>query len=53
MYWIIGILGLALILAPFVLGYSDNSTALCTNIVLGAAIAILAGIKAFAPSEQQ
>ncbi|MFQ5419896.1 MAG: SPW repeat protein [Anaerolineae bacterium] len=28
MFWVIGVLGLALILAPYVLGYSDVNVAL-------------------------
>lgn len=46
MYWITGILGLALIVAPFVLGYMSNPTALWSSIILGAAIAVVSGIKA-------
>lgn len=41
MYWITGILGLALILAPFVLGYSNNPTAQWTSIILGAVVAVV------------
>lgn len=40
MYWITGILGLAFILAPFVFGFSGNSPAMWTSIVLGAVIAL-------------
>jgi hypothetical protein len=38
MYWVTGIMGLALIVAPFVLGYTDNTAALWTSIVLGAVV---------------
>src|SRR5574340_463754 len=48
MYWITGILGLAFIVAPFVLGYSGNPIALWTSLVLGAAIAVVSGYQAFA-----
>lgn len=48
MYWITGILGLAFVIAPFVLGYSGDSSALWTTIVLGAAIVVVSGYKAFA-----
>lgn len=46
MYWITGISGLALIVAPFVLGFSNNSSAMWSSIILGAAIAIVSFIKA-------
>jgi len=46
MYWITGILGLALIVAPFVLGYSTNATALWSSLILCAAIAIVSAYKA-------
>ncbi len=41
MKWITVILGVALFLAPFVLGYSDNSRALWTSLIMGAVIAVL------------
>jgi uncharacterized membrane protein HdeD (DUF308 family) len=40
MYWITGILGLALILAPFVFGFSANTSAMWSSIVLGAVITL-------------
>jgi len=43
MYRIIGVLGLAIGVAPFLLGYSDNFTALWTSLGLGT-IAILASL---------
>jgi hypothetical protein len=46
MYWLTGILGLLLIIAPFVMRFSDNSTALWTSIVLGAAVFVVSAIKA-------
>jgi CDP-diglyceride synthetase len=42
MYWIIGILGVALVLSPFIFGYSDNTNALWSSIILGGAIVLLA-----------
>lgn len=41
MFWITGILGLALVLAPFVLGYSDNSGALWSSIILGGVVLLV------------
>lgn len=38
MYWITGILGLAFALSPFLFGYSDNSIAMWTNVVLGGGV---------------
>lgn len=52
-YWVAGILGILTFIAPWVLGFSGNATALWASLVLGAAIAILAGIKVFTPGEQQ
>ncbi|HBY96727.1 MAG: SPW repeat protein [Ardenticatenaceae bacterium] len=48
MYWVTGILGLALILAPFVLGYNDNVGALWSSLILGAVMALVSGYKAAA-----
>lgn len=46
MFWITGILGLALVAAPYVLGYSANPTALWTSVILGVAVVIVSGYKA-------
>lgn len=46
MYWITGVSGLALIVAPFVLRFSNNATAMWSSIILGAAILIVSLIKA-------
>ena len=51
-HWASGInllLGLWLILAPFVLGYSGIRESLWNDIVIGAIIAILAAIRIFTP----
>jgi len=45
MYWITGILGLALIVAPFVLGYSGDTTALWSSIILGVIVVVASGIQ--------
>jgi bacteriorhodopsin len=47
MYWIVGILGLAFIVAPFVLGYSGDLVAMWSSVILGAAIVVVSAIKAF------
>ena len=41
MYWITGILGLAFALAPFLFGYSNNSAALWTSLLVGGATAVV------------
>lgn len=35
MYWLTGILGFALTIAPFVFGYSENTAALWTSVIIG------------------
>jgi bacteriorhodopsin len=47
MYWITGIFGLALIVAPFALSYTNNPMAMWSSIVLGVAIVVVSAIKAF------
>lgn len=39
-YWIIGLAGLLLVIAPFLFGYDDNDSALWTSILMGGLIAI-------------
>lgn len=46
-YWLISILGLALVVAPFVLGYTDEATPLWTSLILGAVVTLSAGYKAW------
>ena len=48
MYWITLILGLALIVAPFGLGYSGEPMALWTSIVLGLVVTLVSAYKAWA-----
>jgi hypothetical protein len=45
MYWLTGILGALLVLAPFILGYRDNATALWTSVVLCAVIILVSLIE--------
>ncbi len=47
MYWATGILGILMIIAPFVLGFSGNPSALWSGIILGAITLIVSLIKAF------
>jgi len=46
MFWLTGILGLALIAAPFVMAYSGTTPALWTSVIVGVAVALISGIKA-------
>ncbi|MCL4487697.1 MAG: SPW repeat protein [Chloroflexi bacterium] len=45
MYWITGILGVLLIVAPFVLVFNGNLVATWTSVILGAAIVVVSAIK--------
>ncbi len=49
MYWITGILGILLIIAPFALGYSSDMPALWSDVVLGLAVLIVSAIKGLIP----
>src|SRR5574341_142456 len=48
MYWFLSILGVLLLIAPFVLGFSANAAALWACVVLGLVVALTAGYKAIA-----
>jgi uncharacterized membrane protein len=48
MYWITGILGAAFVLAPFLFGYSENSIALWTSLILGGAVMVVSYLEAAA-----
>jgi hypothetical protein len=38
MYWLTGILGLAMAVAPFALGYRDHTFAMWTSVILGVVV---------------
>ena len=46
MYWIVGILGLALMATPFVTVCYNNMMGLWSSFLLGAAVVIVSGIMA-------
>jgi len=48
MYWLNMILGLALLVAPFVFNYTTDVRAFWSSIILGAVIALASGYKAYA-----
>lgn len=50
LHWINVIAAVLLIIAPFVLGYSDIASALWTSIVLGVVVGVLSLIMFFVPS---
>lgn len=45
MYWLTGILGLALVVAPYLLGYYSNPVALTMSVLLGLAIIAMSVFK--------
>ena len=53
MYWITGILGLAFVLSPFVLGYSNNTAALWTSILIGGATIVVSWIEGTQQDREQ
>lgn len=46
-YWVAGILGLFAVIAPFILGFGGNTSAMWTTVVIGILIAIFAGSRLF------
>lgn len=46
MYWIVGLVGVAFGVAPWVFSYTDNTAALWTSIGLGVLTVLAAGYKA-------
>ncbi|MEZ4659799.1 MAG: SPW repeat protein [Caldilineaceae bacterium] len=51
MYWLTGVLGLALAVAPFLLGYSDHQMAMWTGIVLGVVVLVASIFEALDDSK--
>lgn len=52
MYWIIGLLGLALLIAPFALDYTTDTVAMWTNIIIGVITLLAAGFEATAKGRE-
>lgn len=46
MYWTTGILGVLFILAPFAFGYTNNSIAMWTSVLLGSTVALVSLLEA-------
>lgn len=51
MYWFTGLLGVLMVIAPWVLRFSDNTAALWTSIALGAVLLVLAAVEAYQKGE--
>jgi hypothetical protein len=45
MYWVTGIIGLALMAAPFVLGYANNTAALWASVIVGGMALIVSFVE--------
>jgi Na+-translocating ferredoxin:NAD+ oxidoreductase RnfD subunit len=46
MFWLTLIIGLFLVVAPWLLGFDTNTTATWTSVILGAVLAFVSGYKA-------
>lgn len=53
MYLVTGFLGLVLIVAPYVLGYNQSSTALWTSLIIGAVLIVASILEAVTASKQK
>lgn len=51
MYWFTGLLGLLMVVAPWVLGFSDNTSAMWASIALGAVLFVLSAVEAYQKGE--
>lgn len=47
MYWLVAIIGLVAIIAPFVFGYSNNAWGLGTSLIIGVGLLAVAVSKLF------
>jgi|SRR3989338_7032278 len=52
MYWLTGILGLISAIAPFVLGYSNDTAALWTSLGVGAVLMIASAFEWYAQDKE-
>jgi hypothetical protein len=53
MYWLEALLGLALIAAPFALGYREHPAALWGSILLGALVVAVSGYRAYRATSER
>jgi SPW repeat-containing protein len=52
MYWITGILGLAMGVAPWVFNYADNTNAMWASVIIGAAMVLVSFYKGIVHDSQ-
>jgi len=53
MYWVTGVLGLILAVAPWIFGYSGNTIALWTSLIVGVATIVVSIIEGAEADRQQ
>ncbi len=53
MYWLTGLLGLILFVAPFLFGYADNTGALWTSLIVGAFLMVDSVFEGVAEDKQR
>lgn len=53
MSWLIALLGVVLAIAPWLLGYSDESAAMWTSLVIGIVVAVVAAYDAITGDERR
>ncbi|MDT8304732.1 MAG: SPW repeat protein [Anaerolineae bacterium] len=53
MSWLIALLGVALAIAPWILGYSDETAAMWTSLVIGVVVAVVAAYDAITGDERR
>lgn len=53
MYWLTGFLGLVSMVAPFIFNYNQNTTALWTSLIVGAALIIISIFEGIAADKER
>ena len=53
MYWVTGVLGFILAIAPFIFGYQGNAVALWTSLVIGIATIVISWIEGVKADREQ
>lgn len=46
MYWLTAVLGIAMLIAPFVVGYVENTVATLVSLAVGAVVLVMSGLEA-------
>lgn len=47
MFWVTGLIGLALAVAPWILNYADNTNAMWVSVIAGVAVVLVSAYKGF------